>query len=67
MKTLNIGFLLSFSLLAQRKETKESALFQRCFCFFFLEKKQNRMNFSKFLPGLQKFLTKNSCYTAEKI
>jgi hypothetical protein len=37
-------FLFSYSLLSQRKETKER----------------------EFSPRLQKFLTKNPCYTSEK-
>ncbi|MEM6685799.1 MAG: hypothetical protein AAF617_08455, partial [Bacteroidota bacterium] len=71
----HFSFLLSFSLLAQRilnqvqhRHQQKKVRFSRgVFAFSFLEKNQNRINFSKFLPWLQKFLTKNQCYTAEKI
>ncbi|KAB8151655.1 hypothetical protein EZY14_017260 [Kordia sp. TARA_039_SRF] len=38
-KKLKISSLFSYSLLAQRKETKEKALFQRCFWFSLLGRK----------------------------
>ncbi|WP_073100367.1 hypothetical protein [Leeuwenhoekiella marinoflava] len=59
-----IGFIRIsyFSLLVQRKVTKEKTLFLRYFC----PKGQNRKKFPKFSPRLRKFLTGTSCYTEEK-
>jgi hypothetical protein len=72
-KKLKISHLLSYSLLAQRilnqvqhRHQQKKGHFSRGVFAFLFRRKPKPHDFSKFLPRFQKFLTKNSCYTAEK-
>lgn len=63
INNLTIIALRSFLLLVQKKRTKEKDTFSKVFLSL---RRQNRMDFPKFSPRLQKFFTENPSYTTEK-